>query len=525
VTVNLTENAPIESRVVVRQQTLVAIGIGLLSLGISLWELTASNIISIYDSGVYVAASILFISGAMPYRDFTFVQPPGIVLFLSPVALFSRFFGTYDGLILARVLSCVVAALNTSLIAWFVRKRGALAMMIAGGGLAVIPVAIYVSSSVKIDSYCLFFVLLGSIFLMSRTNTADEGTTRSLVIGGALFGIAGLMKLWAAFPFLAAAVCLVPLYRRRVIIFIGSSFGVFTLACLPFFFSSPTRFLSEVFIEQLNRKATRVDTGDVSQRLIDLTGFLRTSLSPTIDETLFALLLFIALTYVAFRLQPRVQAFETYLLLCGVFVVAGLLLAHETFIYYGYFAEPFLLGLLGVVLARLIPSLRKSISRTGIPERIQEASRIPFFLAGVTLLLSLTIWTASYYSGYASSFGYPGYLKSAIDQEIPVGTCVVYDVVGVGVYANRFIASDPSCPNVVDPGAEWMAWGYELIPPAPRFVSEWKSYFTSAQFVVLVEPNGYNVPWNKSLRSWFYQHYSLKYTARDLLIYENLEPS
>ena len=523
--VDRTEDAPSWNSVLVQRPILIAIGVGLLSLGLSLWELAASNVISIYDSGVYVAASIHFVSGALPYRDFTFVQPPGIVLLLSPVALLSRIFGTYNGLILARFLSCVVAALNASLIAWFVRRRGILAMMIAGGGLAVIPVAVYVNSSVKIDSYCLFFVLLGSIFLLSRTNRADQGTTRTLVIGGALFGIAGLMKLWAAFPFIALVVCLIPLYRRRVTIFIGSAFGVFTLVCLPFFVSSPARFLSEVFVEQLNRKATRVDSGNVSQRLVGLTGFSRTSLSPTIDETLFAFLLLIALTYVAFRLQPRIQAFEAYLLMCAVIVVSGLLLAHETFIYYGYFAEPFLLGLLGVVFARLIPSIRRSVSRFGISEDVQRVSQYLLFVAGITLLLSLSVWTADYYSGYASSFGYPGNLKSTIDQEIPVGSCVVYDVVGVGVYANRFISNDPNCPNVVDPGAEWMAWGYELIPPATAFVSEWRSYFSSAQYVVFVQPNGYNVPWNQSLRTWFHQHYVLKHSARDLLIFQNRQPS
>ena len=43
-----------------------------------------------YDDGVYLGAAIRFVSGVLPYRDFVFVQPPGIVVLMSPVALLGR---------------------------------------------------------------------------------------------------------------------------------------------------------------------------------------------------------------------------------------------------------------------------------------------------------------------------------------------------------------------------------------------------------------------------------------------------
>ena len=75
----------------------VALLIFCVSLGMSLWQLSVPEILSAYDSGVYLAATIHLVSGVLPYKDFTFVQPPGILLLMSPVGLFSRVFGTHDG--------------------------------------------------------------------------------------------------------------------------------------------------------------------------------------------------------------------------------------------------------------------------------------------------------------------------------------------------------------------------------------------------------------------------------------------
>ncbi|MGA2123761.1 MAG: hypothetical protein ABSG58_04965, partial [Acidimicrobiales bacterium] len=108
----------------------------------SFWQITRPEFVGVYDSGVYLAASIRLISGALPYRDFVFVQPPGILICLSPAALFSRVFGSHDGLILARVMTAFVSAANVSLLCLLVRHRGRTAMIIAGLGLAFMPIAV-----------------------------------------------------------------------------------------------------------------------------------------------------------------------------------------------------------------------------------------------------------------------------------------------------------------------------------------------------------------------------------------------
>ena len=42
-----------------------------------------------YDEGVYFASSSLLLRGGMPYRDFVFAHPPGLLYCLSPAAFLS----------------------------------------------------------------------------------------------------------------------------------------------------------------------------------------------------------------------------------------------------------------------------------------------------------------------------------------------------------------------------------------------------------------------------------------------------
>jgi len=63
------------------------------ALGIRLFTLSRPGFLTSpteYDDGVYLGAAIRMTQGVMPYHDFAFVQPPGILLLMSPVALFAR---------------------------------------------------------------------------------------------------------------------------------------------------------------------------------------------------------------------------------------------------------------------------------------------------------------------------------------------------------------------------------------------------------------------------------------------------
>ncbi len=503
----------------------IAYGVGVLSLGLSLWQLTKPGFFSFYDSGVYLAASIHFISGSIPYRDFVFVQPPGIVLLMSPVALFSRIFGSHDGFVVARVISAVVTALNATLLAWLVRHRGRTAMLIAGGGLALLPVASFVSTGVMLEPYLIFFVLLGSLTVFPYAHAPTELTTRRLVCGGLLFAVAALVKLWAFFPFLALVICLVPRYRRRVLVLIGSATAGFVVLALPFYLLAGNSFISQVFVEQLAGKANVTNDGGVIWRLLAMTGFSNTSLVPTTTGVIVAFEALLSVVALAYTRRDRIATVDYYLLVAALVSVGGLLIAPASYTYYGYFTAPFLLGVLGISLARLGASIRRPLGTERAPKGLRQFGYGVYALVGVALCVTLIIEGTSFYSSYTHESGYDGYPFSAITNLVPAGSCVVYDQVSNGVFANRLQTNDPNCPSVVDPDAIWMARGYQLIAPAPALVAEWQSYLEAAQYVVLSAPYAPGIAWNLGLKAWFNRNYYQIFGQSNLYIYVNRSTS
>ena len=306
----------------------IVLGVCLLSLALSLWQLTQPGYIDFYDSGVYFAASFHLISGALPYRDFNFVQPPGIVLLLSPVALIGRIFGTHDGFIVGRVFSAVVTALNTSLLALLVRHRGRSAMVIAGGGLALLPVASFVSSGLRLEPYLIFFVLAASLMVFP-CHAGGNASTLRLVLGGLLFGVAGAVKLWAFFPFIALVIYLVPRFRTRVLAFVGAAATGFVVLCLPFFLAAPKNFVSEVFTQQLGRKANVTNDGGIIFRLKAMTGFIDTSLAPTSREVVIAFGALLVIVVLAYARRLKREAADLYFLVAAVISITGLLVGPD----------------------------------------------------------------------------------------------------------------------------------------------------------------------------------------------------
>jgi hypothetical protein len=497
------------SRLGVSQPPAIAIGIFALALGVYCWQLSVPEVLSFYDSGVYLAASMHFASGVLPYKDFVFVQPPGILLLMSPVAWFSRIFGTHDGFQLVRTVSAVVTALNASLLAWMVRRRGRVAMLVAGVGLALLPVARYVSTSLELDPYCILFVLLGSLIIIREIESRDRPSSRALAIGGVVFGLAALIKLWAFFPFLALALCLMPRCRGRIVTFVGAAGGCFLALSLPFFILAPHNFYSEVFSEQLLRKASLTGAGDLVTRLRILTGFGQTLESPRGIELLAIFVIFGLLLVIAYRKRVDHDFADNFLLVAAIVTTCGLLLAPETYPYYGYFSAPFLLGALGVAIGRIVEWAGRYSARAAISVRFRQILSGSLVIAGSLLIVGLVLSTTTIYSVYSFGFGTYTPWLSGINRVIPEGSCVVYSEVAYGLYENRTSSTNTNCPSVVDPSGMWLAWGYQLIPGAPPFVAQWKSYFESSQYVVENAHQSSLIPWDKQLVAWFGRNYHL----------------
>jgi hypothetical protein len=520
-----------QSPVKLSRLRLIVLGVSLLSLGLSIWQLAVPGYLYFGDSGVYLGASIRLAYGVLPYKDFSFVQPPGILWLMSPVALLSRLIGSSNAFVLARVISALVTAINVGLLAWLVRHRGRVAMLISGAGLALLPVASFVSTGVRLEPYCLCFTLLACVVIFSRAGEQGPLSRRFLALGGVLFGAAVLVKLWALFPLVAMIICLVPRYRLRVFVLLAAASGTFIAFTLPFFISAPSNFMSQVFIEQIGRKSNFNDSLNIVPRLIDLTGFPATAIGPTSAEAVVGLCALLCLVALAYWRRLEHESVDIFMLVATLITVSALLTASVSYNYYYYFTAPFLLGLFGVSIARLGQIVRKTKGALTLSESIRRIVVGASVVGGTILVFALLLYGTTFYNFYMGFWGEQLTTIAPITKLIPAGSCVVYIETFSGILSNRLDTGDPKCPEEVDPEGMWMSRGYELIPATPTFVALWKSYFEAAQYVVLRRsyvtqtdiPGAINssvIPWNAGLKVWFKSNYHLLYAKTGLVIYE-----
>lgn len=140
------------------------------------------------DEGVYLSAAALLWRGALPYRDFVFVHPPGILYALAPLAWLdvvpSRM------LELARWGIAALGAVNVVLAARIINRRaGLLGGCVTAGLLAVWPEVVANDRGVHLEPFLTAAVLLA----VAKLDAASE---RPLT-AGVFFGLALWVKSWA----------------------------------------------------------------------------------------------------------------------------------------------------------------------------------------------------------------------------------------------------------------------------------------------------------------------------------------
>jgi hypothetical protein len=501
---------------------LIALSVGLMAFGIYLWQLSVPEFVGFYDSGVYLAATIHLVSGALPYKDFVFVNPPGLLILLSPIGALSRIFGSHDGLIIARISNSLVTAADVSLLAWLVRHRGRVAMVIAGVGLAILPVALIVSSGVRLEPYCLFLVLLGALIICSSDFGRPVISKRALILAGLLFGLAASIKLWAFFPFVAALVCLMPRHKSRVLVFVCAAAGGFAIPVLPFFLAAPHSFLSQVFGAQFLAKPNVAQATKAIWRLSDLTGFQSSSLAPNPHETVVVWLVFCSLVTAAYWRRFEHEMVDRFLLVSFVITGCALLAAPASSGYYYYFSAPFLVGVVAVSAARLGHYGRALNIQVRLSRAVYVALRLLLGVASVVLVFALTLYSTTFFTNFAWGYGMYFPWLSAIASKVPKDSCVVSDYVVFQLQTNRFAGNNAGCPDVIDPYGVWQTWNNDYANPPPAFAAQWRSYFQRANYVVLNSPSTVMIPWDRSLESWFQSNYHMISDSHGVFIYANI---
>src|SRR6266568_4146974 len=168
-----------------------------LGLGLRLYQLARPGHLlgaTEYDDGADFGGALRLVSGAIPYRDFVTVQPPGIILLMLPAALLSKLTGAAWAMAAARILTALAGAASVLL-----------------GGLA------------------------GAVAVFDGDQLAAG---RRLAWGGAALGFAGAIKVWAIIPVAVILALSLPRPRRAALFMAGVAAG-FCVPVLPFAAAAP----------------------------------------------------------------------------------------------------------------------------------------------------------------------------------------------------------------------------------------------------------------------------------------------
>jgi alpha-1,2-mannosyltransferase len=281
-----------------------------------------------YDDGVHYAAALALVNGQLPYRDFLFLQPPGIVIALIPFAAVGSVTHDSLGFVIARLAWMLLGAANAVLVARLLRRTGTLAAVAGGVFYAVYYPAIHVERSLLLEGLtnaCLIVALL----LVLPSERRPDRPWRFLV-AGALLGISTGIKIWGVVIALVVIIWAVMAGRRRGagLIALGTAAGA-TVVCGPFFLAAPSAMWRMVVRDQLMRPATG---GDLLHRLPAIAAVPGTALHPAV----VICLVFLCLTAVSVRISSLWVAPALVIVLSAMLMVTPSYFSH----YAGVLAVP-----------------------------------------------------------------------------------------------------------------------------------------------------------------------------------------
>lgn len=496
----------------------------LLALVIRLFTLTRPGFLTSvneYDDGVYLGAAIRLLQGSMPYHDYAFVQPPGIILIAIPAAFIANITTSAAGLAVARVMTALASTACIPLAGNLVRYRGALVTAVTCGVLAIYPDDITTAHTLLLEPWMNLLCLIGANAAFRRGHLARP---RRMLWAGVAIGVAGTVKFWAAAP---AAVLLVfcllvqPERAQRIRAYVGGLIAGFVIPVLPFVISAPVTFVRSTVLYQATRAGTYVPMSLRLAHLIGLIDFLnkRTGrLSLTVgSNSMFAssstantasssagwlpfamTAIIVAVIAVAYAWNLRRPSPLDWFALITACVASLAMLVYSAFFYhYPSWAAPWIAIVAGC-----------SVGLLAGRHRFQHG-----LVYGAGALIVLIALFQLYEIG-GDRVG----TTAPVSQYIPPGACVVTDEVSLTISSDRFTSATPGCPDIIDSLATTLVLSGGISDQGgalgmPKVVAAWKSILSRADYVWVSTNSDRRIPWLQKpvpspLWIWFTENFS-----------------
>jgi alpha-1,2-mannosyltransferase len=487
--------------------TLIIVAATLLALLLRLYQLSRPGFllsVNEYDDGPYFGSAVRLVYGALPYRDFLIVQPPGITLLMIPVALLSKVTGTAWGMALGRILTSLAGAASVALAGLLVRHRGAAATVIVCGIMAVYPDSIQAVKTILVEPWLVLFCLIGALAIFD----GDRFTTRTrrLVWGGVAFGFGGAVEPWAIFPVIIIA--LLTLRRpRRLAAYAGGVAAGFLVPVLPFAALAPRKFYEATIVAQIGPRAGATPTS-FWLRIQDLTGLADLSRATHLDDlgaaVLIAAAVFGSLSLAFLLTWRRPAVLDLFAVASATLVFAAFLWPDQFHYHFAAFLAPFLALAIGLPLSALVGDLRLISGGTPV---------LQWGAAGLAGLAVLALAVIQFDWETHNTPHLPLSVVTSARRLIPPGACLLADEVSFSVMTDRLVSDVPGCSLLLDAtGTNYaLSGGRDPETGAARYPAVdavWTYAFDHAQYVWLSGLNNHRVAWTPALISYFQGHFT-----------------
>lgn len=201
-----------------------------------------------YDDGVHLAAAHLLAEGHLPYRDFLFVQPPGILLLLQPFVGVSHLFGEQAALVAMRLAFVLIGCVNVGLVWRLLRTYGRTAA-VAGAGFYAVWFGTATAERTALLEPLLNLALLAALLLLRKDSA------RHALAAGAILGLACTFKVWPV-PLVLALLGWVAIQHgsTRAAQLAAGAAASFAIVAVPFVLAAPAAAFHQTIGAQTGRE-------------------------------------------------------------------------------------------------------------------------------------------------------------------------------------------------------------------------------------------------------------------------------